>query len=129
MNDELREAAERLRRMETGVGLREVYEYYGDMPGDELDKWMIDRALVAKAYLAEHPEDDGKAVTPQWLKKLHGAEVGFGGWPRIGPIQWDQIGLSAVVSTLQGTWPLPTRGHVRRLAVALGVELKEKPCQ
>lgn len=86
-------------------------------------------AKVVNAWLAEHPSDDDEPVTEEWLR-----EIGF--------TYDDEWGATYIYGyktfplwyeDLCGEWgwgeaelPSPkTRGDVRRLCRALGIELKE----
>lgn len=96
---------------------------------------------VARAYLAEHPADDAEPVTPEWLQAegfsvVHThADIEIDtakGWTLFLRIRFFsmeasicQHRMSASESdglALAGT-KLATRGHVRRLAAALGIAL------
>jgi hypothetical protein len=100
---------------------------------------------VARAYLAEHPADDGEPVTAEWLKA-----VGFTERAKERPGD-DRVLVSPEGETCHhvfwsenrdgydhNAWfygddylravnllDQPTRGHVRRLCQALGVTLTE----
>jgi len=114
------EAAERLREHESGG---DIYPFDGGAMemGDE-------RALAA-AYLAEHPADDGEPITEEWLRS-----VGFKVSPdfeflfieaglRPGTIEFDPD-IGWIIFGSKATRLLETRGDVRRLCAALGIELK-----
>lgn len=136
MSDELR-AADRLRKFNSG-----------DMSVYETDYGLhADRAVLADAYLVEHPADDGEPVTEEWLRS-----VGFTQYNEE-TLSSDMVFLSLWIDrSLHNTaflavhWPLTTkyevywscqgfslykpaypktRRDVRNLAKCLGVELKE----
>ena len=85
---------------------------------------------LAKAYLADHPADDDEPVTEEWLcsvgAKKDDVSVFFPS-----PIQ----GVPAIEFSKEQAWltnedyagveiKLKTRGDVRRLCAALGIEMK-----
>jgi len=82
-----------------------------------------DGAAVCRAYLAEHPADDGEPVTAEWMKACgwEGSYVGVFGIQGLAGF-WDngELHLSKPYSL-----PAATRGQLRRLCAALGVPLKE----
>jgi len=121
MTDELQRAAERLRACN--------YESDWDLDGASFQQ-ISDWQALAKAYLAEHPADDGEAVTVEWLESIGWLEDQTG-WPAICLRETSEWGISW---RGHGIWltpmsvPLyraPTRGDVRRLCRALGIALKE----
>ena len=91
---------------------------------------------ICRAYLAENLPDDGEAATPQWMESLGFVETYSFAW-RFGineriyfhhDANVTQIGIDGAWHLgIEGAWHRvnPTRGDVRRLAKALGVELKE----
>lgn len=147
MSDELRAVAERLRpRLDAFViGSR-------DASGEpDTAEWPVtvklhtaggssvvatlDLLRLAKAYLAEHPADDGEPATEEWAKAL-------GEWSQYtsssgvrwyhGPadvyLRFDANGCEMGVGCVGETQYLlsdPTRGHVRRLCAVAGSPLKE----
>jgi hypothetical protein len=61
MSDSLQPALDRLRNaVASGINYSEIYGYG---PEHEL-------AVLASAYLIEHPEDDGETVTREWLTSV-----------------------------------------------------------
>lgn len=124
-----REAAERLRAHR----LNWSEEYRNTQQG-------ADEATLAAAYLAEHPADDGDAVTEEWLWAVGFDKQGllwFGGGRLYLGAKWDGGTHSAEIQVGEGrgyygcdhTIDLPkpqTRGDVRRLAAALGIELTKE---
>ncbi len=69
---DVRAAAERLRRCYAGE--ETMLDVYGRTPHSLL-KMHDDTEMVANAYLAEHPADDGEPITEEWLRGL-----GFRKW-------------------------------------------------
>jgi hypothetical protein len=125
--DELRAAVERVRRVEAGERLYEVYgpSVRGTDPSHH------DRQLIVWAYLREHPADSDLPVTQDWL-----ASVGFE--PNPSSLTFDHGPLSlelsaenvgdppSVEAVFDGIVPhVNTRSAVRRLLRALGIEPKE----
>lgn len=115
--NELRAAAERI--LEGGGG--------GNMahPVDH------DAMAVARGYLAEHPADSDEPISRNWL-----LSVGFKAVPSdMGSTYHDhyQLNLLNLWQFNGGPWlvngadwmEFTTRGSVRRLCAALGLELKE----
>lgn len=107
------------------------------------DSEVADMRLLARAYLAEHPADDAEPVTAEWLRS-----VGF--CREMQPASSNNLTIrhgSAIVTRWMNSdnvprwsvrmyadetpdWVPPciqpkTRGDVRRLCKALGIELKE----
>jgi len=94
---------------------------------------LADGFLLARAYLAEHPEDDGEPVTEEWLRSsvgwipvegsgyigrdgiifCKGSESVYSAWLQISQYYYDMRRIVRV----------ETRGDVRRLCKALGVSL------
>lgn len=115
MSDELRAAAELIRSKDS------IANRYDNAA------WNL-----ANAYLAEHPADDGEPVTEAWCVSaglIHGL-------PRVSyPRVVSKFGVAVDVTFGKGNVCLwvedveakvgnVTRGDVRRLASALGIELK-----
>ena len=96
---------------------------------------------VADAYIAEHPADDGDAVTEEWLLGCGFLPAAWcrpkrdGDAGRSGSYSLGDLHLLFVIDCLDepGFWclggintaPLPTRGHVRRFCAAIGITLTE----
>jgi hypothetical protein len=100
---------------------------------------LADGFLLARAYLADHPEDDCEPVTHQWLRcvgftrgmqtastcvlslwseRNHiSIEIDDDGYVRVA------IGDSDVSEYLPAGFSMQTRGDVRRLCKALGISL------
>lgn len=77
--------------------------------------------MLAKAYLTEHLLDDDEPVTEEWLETI-GFDHGY--------LDADYWVIECRKLALRlNSYPVkenPTRGDVRRLCKALGIELKEK---
>jgi hypothetical protein len=115
----VRESADRLRRFVRGERFRDVYGK--DFAPMEVG---IDRNAVIAAYLAEHPADEDEALsTPaaiDWLDSLSRV----GGDLSMITVRACDDGMHLV----SGDWVSPhvaTKGDVRRLAAALGIDLQE----
>ena len=126
MNDDVRQAAERLRLCLTVGGpddpLAGVSAAYSESDGDFKNVACLtkDELTIVKAYLAEHPADDGEAVSEDWLRS-----VGLRDNRMV--IEFMKLEDGRWASRWHG-WELPrlkSRGQVRNLCAALGVELKE----
>jgi hypothetical protein len=65
MTNEIKQAAERLRKVKDGkFKIPVLVEVYGDMTDDDLyERIDIDRWIISEAYLAQHPSDGDEAVT------------------------------------------------------------------
>lgn len=122
MNDELRATAERLLKWA---------EKHADDPAamgkPHVRALIHDCGKLARAYLAEHPADDGEPVTVEWL-----AECGFERNARYFTLPNYSGNLFDVVLWADGfnvRWDghtnCKTRGEVRRLCAALGIQLAE----
>ena len=94
-----------------------------------VDQW-DDQEILANAYLAEHPADDAEPMTLEWVGEVTGellCEIGgdssraFVNAGGILTIHRD----GRVFIQLKIVKPVKTRGDVRRLCAALGVELNE----
>ncbi len=90
-----------------------------DSGSDSLDR-MFDAEALAEAYLAEHPADDGEAVTAEWLESVGFSDYGllrdFQGGMWLGHVRCHELRTWRV-----GAIELPhirTRGDVRRRAAA-----------
>ncbi len=128
MDDELRQAAEQVvaayeemnRRLPLAGGIPQPIETSTDKA-----------VMLARAYLAEHPADEGEPVTEDWLR-LGGWELmdslSSWWWHRISAgvtLHWHDHGVELLVGSSATGWHRvtehATRGHVRRLLAALGV--------
>ena len=98
---------------------------------------LTDGGLIIQAYLDEHPADDGEAVTAEWLGAVGAiyltADIGFVTDDRIAEpvLTWvldseSETGISC--PSIGGSdigCNITTRGQVRQILSALGIELKE----
>ena len=128
MTPELRAAMERLRRIEAGES---YYEVYGCQPTGHGHMQRDERKLV-DAFMAEHPADDDETVTEEWLGRVGGVKSSeyAKAFRRAGSddLYFFYAGRNPFQSGLTRFFKMPvveTRGDVRRLCVALGIELKE----
>jgi hypothetical protein len=126
MADELRQAAVReFARLDAEESARETIT--GACSQERLDRYHL-----ASAVIEAHPADDGAAVDEAWLRAVGFRDKGdpIGGADSLVAVAPDG-GADLEYVPGSGGWyycgtPLPaqpTRGHVRRLALALGVEL------
>lgn len=129
MSDELRAAAERMRK-KWPSNVADVQKW--DLPYRYID----DLERLADAYLAEHPADDGEPIDHSWLVSIGGiAErnpdkitfhredaLPIGLW-RVDD-GWKAMFLFAEESAACIARGLSTRGGVRRMLKALGVDVK-----
>jgi hypothetical protein len=139
--DDVKEAAERLRRLRGSESGAAVYEFVpiplpagGFMwPGEAMARHERDRALVERAYLALVPADSDEPITAEWLR-----EMGFtiddwleGEWAadletdgrNSVRIFWDG---TACIDLCDTFFPCPTRGQLRQLLSALGIQPTSK---
>lgn len=132
MSDDIRAAAERVRRWSNGGESQRVVYDFTDEVMDDFNYRMLencatrDLKLLAAAYLAEHPADDDEPVDMDWFNS-----VGFA-------IEIDLFAVRGILSFFRNSkgWNVTvvnsvpvnrgdmTRGDVRRLCAALGVELE-----
>jgi hypothetical protein len=144
MTNELQAATERLRRVHQGESVEAVYgdsyttetqEHHYDHP------YHIDLRLCLGQFLAEHPADDGEAITEEWLRS-----VGFEEYiePAYGLVYLSIKHPQAGIGIIAVHWPttaeakvywsanafsMPTNAYpntrcdARRLGQALGVPL------
>lgn len=130
---DVKAAAERLRRARVAWGA----EYLDNPVMVEVPVAILrDHDIIADAYLAEHPADDGEAIDEAWLLSVGFENMVSGVKMRIKSAAWKdsdhhlrhtQFGFvgDAWFANGLGCAPCKTRGDVRRLAKALGIELKE----
>jgi hypothetical protein len=127
MSEELRRAAEEV----VEAGSRAL----SGAPCVQISRHLWDCCVsTARAYLAEHPADDGEPVTEEWLRDTFG--------PHLASCPWTRYALHVATDKLAravgwcprrsghqpeclciNEWVVierPTRGHVRRLLAALG---------
>ena len=124
-------AAERLRQLEADPqNMPEEYRTCG--MHEQPVAVICDRADVSRAYLAEHPADDAEPLTISWLQSvllrcnvtaygtlendLFTFRSGPDGAWAVWTWQMDRDGEACLVV-------VKTRGDVRRLAAALGIQL------
>lgn len=120
MNHELRAAA-----INRAIEIVSATEWSGDLRVN-MNRVIGAGRVLAKAYLAEHPADDDEPVTAEWLESI-GANSDDGLF---------FTGHDAVdfeLTEFEGTWHVDvgwrticlveTRGDVRRLLAALGIEV------
>lgn len=122
MSDEMsdvRAAAERLRQMRADS---EAFD--GGYPDNEDGRLqsLCDHAILADAYLAEHPADESLDVDEDWLVQI-GFQPDASGALWIGDYRlcWFGRGFFGFDGVEVES---KTRGDVRRLCRALGVEVK-----
>jgi len=89
------------------------------------DLTVEDLVMLAKAYLAEHRADDGELITFPWIESIGGVTADSG------RVYLDTYDMSFWIVqgglNLTGTTHIiKTRGQLRQLCRALGVEIKEK---
>ena len=119
------QAAERLRK----PGLRAVAFHTG--------QGCVDIGTLADAYLAEHPADDAEPISEEWLRSVWFVAVesdmgrNYSDHFEIEAASKGTLNLWEFNQTgdwlINGfdSWPLKSRGDVRRLCAALGIQLKE----
>lgn len=130
---DIREAAERLRQMRADSDDHDGG--YLDTPEGQRQS-LHDHVCLADAYLAEHPTDDDEPISDEWLMETYGFD-------RCNNDQ-DLGGTFSLVAYEHCEWEIrsyvyavydghdhshdlgkpKTRGHVRRLCAALGIEPK-----
>lgn len=122
---ELRATAERYRR--------EAYKpgHFGELDHRNVgyltsdDGW-ADRVILAEAYLAEHHADDDEEVTAEWEQSLVLAGD-FAGYKIVKVEHGHLIVDSPTGDRRQYGAYKTTRGDLRRLCAALGIELEGTP--
>ncbi len=141
MRDEVRERAERLRAFNEISGpdfYQKVYAIYNCDDTSRINRYLrADAFALAKAYLAEHPADDGEAVTEDWLRSLAtktlmcGKEIDYhrfkfeNGFSRLNIYPDCSVSIERNDDEIPLPLQLNTRGDVRLLCRALGIPLKE----
>jgi hypothetical protein len=127
--DELRAAAERVRRFRRGENPCDIWEY------PELDQYH-DLAQLAAAWLADHPADDDTGLSVGWMHSVGFVQSGGGWWARVDgsdglALEYYDSNEVGEVFRLPTNGYLPsrvlvnTRGDLRRLCRALGQPLIE----
>jgi len=121
-------AAQFEHRDNTFAQMADVVEAHYAPIGWEDEKAMLEEK-VAKLTLAEHPADDDELVTEEWALSLPGAENAMS--RNAVTVVWgepsERIYISAARLQICGTvlkLRNVTRGDVRRLFRALGLELR-----
>jgi hypothetical protein len=90
---------------------------------------------IVRQWKAEHPADDGEPVTEDWLRAsgfapAWGHPFQLGGYDAESDIDVRCTPAELVVAHRTDEFLVaeqPTRGHVRRLCAALGIELTPPP--
>lgn len=127
MSDELREAADRLRRMRAESAAFDG-GYHDTTEGRQQS--LIDHVTLAEAWLAEHLADDDEAVTKEWLLSIGFVEVSLGLSLDTGyvPVLYQNNRNAKLWSIGHFACKLEcykTNGDVRRLLAALGIEVSK----
>lgn len=135
-DDELTAAAGRVRegrRLEAAGHRRDQADAI--VYGDRRQSRAADVTALADAFLDAHPADSSEPVTVEWLRsvgatdKVDSRESGVAVYGLyLGPAKWFDFAGGGELLIDHGPgqpagWPIKTRGHVRRLAAALGVPL------
>lgn len=129
---ELQAAVERLRRVSGGEPKALVYRT--DTVPNVLHAY--DEHTLAQSYLAEHPEDESDPVTERWIQSIGFKEDDEPMQParslwHIGELMYRPHYFGDFMPRWQfGPSTVPnqnTRGDVRRLMSALGIDLKSQP--
>lgn len=84
---------------------------------------------VAKAYLSEHPDDDDRPITPEWIDRYRVSDVLYLIEKKDDLCLYVQVnGIYAEIEQYGDSVriPISTRGDLRRLCKVLKIELKEK---
>lgn len=116
MTDELKQAAERLRRIEAGVPIKDVYDGVYTSTANYLDL-----LAVTSAYLANHPEDDDEKADLIRVKKYYPTLAGRWIFDADDFTQYMEFDCGQY-----GRVKCYTMGDVRRFAKCLGITAKEK---
>lgn len=126
MSDELRSAAERFAKQRPS----EAYPWPCEMSEQPAQR-VADMALLARAYLAEHPADDGEPITREWMNTVLPTDADSGNWtvrqskPLTLEIEYSGGGFWLWFAHAEVP-PVPvcqvrTRGQLRRLLELLGI--------
>ena len=146
----LTEAIERVRRFNAGEPLMSVYAECKTRPPNRLGSWSdydaaerarawlaSDNDALASAYVAEHPADSEEPITEDWLRSVGFSDLHPGepdGVLRIRKpgtsvvIEWGSKSGCVWIGEYFNQEKLainPSRGYIRRLAAALGIELEQ----
>ncbi len=131
MSDELKAAAERLRKHYACYSVCDSPYFLPEISMINMPLLDCDEKDVSQAYLAEHPADDGEPITKEWLLSigsayhsvLHQFAIGKYGqirilfWPRANRCEWFLEVLKEMIEIPRQS----TRGQFRRLLSALGI--------
>lgn len=144
--DELRAAADRLRRHRAGEPFEAVWPDEGSPGPDGKLLYEADLERLADAYLAEHSADDGEPADSTWAgeRGFEWSSDGESMYRKCGPLEvvlsgdiptcekqrhlavfWRYPHSTPKISQYYGLLDDPTCGDVRRLCAALGEPLKE----
>ena len=127
----VQEAVARLRRIAAGEYEDDVYvEFLEEHPSFSLIQAMVaDRVWTSNAYLAEHPADDSREFDLDWVQDMYCGQLYR---DEISTLLVCQIGRGVEIDEHGAVHidhsemkPVKTRGDVRRLCSALGIELKQ----
>lgn len=126
MTPEQKAAAERLR-----VSLKKRHVKFQSSPRTYLG----DMELIVIAYLAQHPADDDEPIDEEFLRSVGFVDIDKNTlqFDRDLPVDVWHGGVMAEAEWSVGGERIPhelmpsTRGDLRRLASALGIELREAP--
>jgi hypothetical protein len=130
MSDEIRAAAERLRRIKNGEHAFDVYAPELDRRSSfvfnlVMDGAKCDRARLADAYLAANPSDGDEELTKDWLKTAMTNRLQHAYWPTMYLNQnvnmEAQDGICVVYCGGEVVCEVETRKDFRNLLAALGV--------
>jgi hypothetical protein len=143
MTDELRAAAERRRRWRECLGRPGGLAESPYANDDGIGFLRVSDAMtLADGFLADHSADDAEPVDEGWLRTVGFTEGGLAEWHiAFGHRGYDKLLFLAAIKEAQivnlagdeygsddgAHLPdkYPTRGHVRRLCAALGIDLHE----
>lgn len=125
----VRESAERLRK-HCAVSASENYQespYYRQGGSVDFVLEHIDRTKTSTAYLADHPADEDEPITDAWLREIGFADGRMSSDLTLSPIVRGRTAAGCEYWIVR-SYPLPyvpkTRGQIRKLLDALGVETK-----
>lgn len=126
VNTELKAALERFRNHDYPSGIADVGAYAAD------------RSDLAHAFVAEHPDDSDELVTHEWLSTLSCTQFGLSDVRWSSPWSRDETQPVRITCVAPNRWiishrrdytavrlHLRTRGDVRRLCLALNINLAE----
>lgn len=142
MSDELQQAADRQHRWKKFGDVATADNPYWcpeDVGYVEVDQYAEDKRILADAYLAEHQEDDNELVTAQWVRSIgftdrHQHDIDRGGLSKRHQSGSPSLFWGFEPLRLVDRWyvvenhksvevaDLETRGRVRKLLAALGID-------